>query len=233
MDNQSFNNQPPIPTPLNTHQGNSLAPPQGQPQPHNSPSNTSPSSSNNTKATNTLLFTCLILVIGSIVLGIYGLIQSNNISERLSALEYDKLEITDEEFSEDTNDIISCTIPNSSSEIDSFNLAYNDEDNNYFVSSDNYIDYHIASTNSAGDSLYSDSHIKTDTSSIIQYLFDNGLNDFSSYVQPDSEDADTNWDWKAHIDVSDSSSCEASGNGQSPEWFNNLAQLINQKVSDN
>ena len=220
MNTQSINPQPANVSPLNNS-------PNRQPQPTR-PDSTKPHGHNS--LTFILILSCVALTIVSLILGIVNLVQFNQL---YSTLEETGTLKSGADLISEQDDIISCTIPTSVEDIDYLFLSQSNPERDYFIDSDNSIDYTVIRTNSANEPISSNHYIKTDTSDIFQSLFNNGLGDFASYTERDTGSEPIDWNWIAQIDNTDSSSCQARGNGLPPEWFNNLINLIDEKINNN
>lgn len=174
-----------------------------------------------------------VITIISLVLSIINAIQINNINSILA--DSDATEIEEDQVSFEETAELPCNLPSSIQDIEYFYAYYDKGENSFFIDSDNHISVYSNKTSESGQTTNNNISVTTNTDEILQTLFDAGLSDFSSYAVPsyDEEDSDnnsTNSNWKAQIDMADSSSCEAKGDNDPPMWLNDIINKVNKAI---
>ena len=229
MDNQNFQV-------TNNYENNSIMDPQGFQTSANDATSTNPSITtkppvSKTSTSKILLITTValsILVIISLILGIVNLAQINNINSILT--ESGIIAEDADDIEDETPDTISCNLPSTPQNIEYFYSYYNNGDSSFFIDSSNHISIYTNRVNESGQTVEANSNITIDTSDMIQSIFDNGINAFSDYTISTTEEEENNtetYNWRAQIDMTDSSSCEAKGNDNPPEWLADIITKIN------
>ena len=167
----------------------------------------------------------LALAIIGILIGILNLIQINQATSDLNSIRSD-LGFTEDEATAIDN-ALACTLPSSSSDIQYLNISDKKGDEEYYITPTIIEPYVYGATD--------EETISTDATDIIQYVFSNGLSDFSDYEVNDEDDSGygfTNkWSWSAEIISSTGSSCLAKGNDTPPDWFTSTINMINDKIN--
>ncbi|MDO5451781.1 MAG: hypothetical protein Q4F56_01695 [Candidatus Saccharibacteria bacterium] len=214
MDNQSISS----PTYGQLTPNNPETRPQHPDQPHNS----------QPKSPLIPIIICATLAIVGIGFGILNTIQIAQLNSSLdtSGIFEDEAGDTPENIS------IECVLPSSADDIDYLYLSYNEGTTQFFVDKADSITYYNETTNSSNETTSDQRTVNTSTASIFQQVFNNGLNDFSSYSSPDDETAsvDISTKWLAQIDNSDYTTCQASGNDTPPSWFTALLNTLKTKI---
>ena len=192
-------------------------------QPQNSVVSNIPPQSNTTSKTTPLIFICMILSIIGIVMGAIAFVQAN---KAIDSLTNDGNIATDENkvynSSDDSEDPLSCTLPSSTDQIEYINLSRNHGDDEILIESGS-IEYYNVTTDASGNQHYTSETIKTDTSEIMQYILENGRDNFS-----DTKDFGENVvTWSVDLISSDNSYCEAIGVDDVPDWFTSVFTSIN------
>lgn len=170
----------------------------------------------------------LSLAIIGILIGILNLIQISQTNGNLGSLQ-SSLGLTENEPDPLANSL-TCTLPSSPNGIQYLNITYRNGDEEYYITPTSIEPYIYGASD--------EEVISTDTSDIAQYIFSNGLKDFSDYEygsNNDNNDNDTygftnNWAWSAEIISADGSSCLAKGNDTAPDWFTSVISMINNKI---
>jgi tellurite resistance-related uncharacterized protein len=112
--------------------------------------------------------------------------------------------------------------PNSADEIESIYITYNGSDENIDVLED-AVEYYAY--NEEGEIIEDSEHeIEMDTSEIMQFVFDNGIDDLTEHTTSDD------YEWSIEVD-SPGRMCAVYGAGEYPEWFKNILNKLN--VSEN
>ncbi|MDO5451778.1 MAG: hypothetical protein Q4F56_01680 [Candidatus Saccharibacteria bacterium] len=162
------------------------------------------------------------LALISLIIGIFSIILINQTGADLDSLR-SEFTITEEEAGS-YEDLLTCNLPSSLDDIRYLNITYNHGNEVYYVDTES-IEYYSYDTTSAKSESFIGKTIQTDATDIVQYVFSNGLNDFSNY-----ENDDTDWSWSAEIFTTDASSCLAKGTETPPSWLNFTINLINDKI---
>lgn len=190
---------------------------QGETFPASSSSRTKP------QKTSPATICAIILSVIALIVGIVCTIQVNSVSSSLKNLKED-LGYTDsgnEDNSEDVSDIEdvpSCEFPSSASEVSYLDLISGNDQ--YFINQTT-IDYYNAASTDDSDQL-----VTIDTSEIFEALVSSGTTDFGNY----DENAE-NSTWTAQLYTTTDHYCVAGGSDSAPEWFANLTNLANSKLS--
>ena len=172
---------------------------------------------------------CAVCAVIGLGLGILNAVQVSQMSQKLDGFTGDLYgEAVEDDFEESQE--TACVLPNSADDINYLIVAYNKGVDSAYVDAENKISYYTTSTNSDGDKSSIEQIVQTDTSKIMQQVFQNGLSNFGNYDKSAyTEEGDVNWNWVAELETKNGSTCQVGGNETSPTWFNTLVELVNSK----
>ena len=169
----------------------------------------------------------LAVALVSLLIRIFGIIISNQNRQTVG-----------EEYGADSGgafeskaEQIACTRPETAKDITYLYLNYDEGETGVFVDPAGTIEYFTNGTNASGEETSATKSVKTDTSTIFEQLFNNGINEFSDYKYSEEEDTETEWTWLVRINTSNTSSCEAKGSSTPPAWFTDLKNLVDSKIN--
>ena len=185
---------------------------------------------NNTPIIAIIGVVCGVIGLG---LGILNAVQIGGISQDVNSIKTDIYsdDTDDADVAEDDTDkSATCVLPSSVKEIDYLLVGYNNGKNQVFVDSDGEIDYSDEESNTSGDDTSSRKTVKTDTSAIMQQVFNDDLNNFTSASnEAYNDEGEQTWSWMVELWTTNGNLCQAGGAETTPGWFNSLIETINSK----
>lgn len=179
-----------------------------------------------------LLVICAIFAVLGTGLGIYGTVQSeralkilsdNELTADTESEDNEETNISDlvsDDEGEDDNDDSIFEKPASVDDIESIEIAYNDNKDFISVSNSGTVEYYTYDENEE----YIGNTVRSDAKGLIKHVFENDLDKLGEEEEPDNVESA----WSIYV-YTENGYSSAFGTGEAPDWFNQLLDKLDAK----